>query len=189
MEITGERILAEEEQEILIVGSDAQRFRSPEPTASAAGAPGGASGIAFDYQLPEGWSEAPKSGMRQLNFTFGENGEGECYLTMLQGSAGGLEANVNRWRGQMGLEPVGPDEIAALPKKKLFGLEATFISLDGDFLSGFGSPEPQKDYRLLGVIVWIEQIGSIFVKLTGPRDVVEANAEDFDALCASIRPR
>lgn len=180
MEITGERPLAVEYQEILIVESSAERFR-------AQGASDGAGDISFDYDLPEGWAEVPRSSMRMLNFAFGENGEGECYLAILAGDSGGLEANVNRWRGQMGLEPAGADEIASLPTKKLFGRDAVFISLDGDF-RGFGAPEPQKDYRMLGLIMWNDELGGVFAKMTGPRELVKAHAEKFDAFCGSVRP-
>ena len=95
-----------------------------------------------------------------------------------------MAANVNRWRGQMGLEDLDEAAVEALPKKPLFGYEATFLSLDGDF-AGMGQ-EGKADYRLLGLILTAGD-GALFVKMTGPRDLVAANAEQFDAFCQSLR--
>ncbi|MFN0075834.1 MAG: hypothetical protein ACKVY0_05115, partial [Prosthecobacter sp.] len=72
------------------------------------------------WTIPEGWSEfatPDPSGMRILDLRFGPNQEGECYISLMPGPAGGLEANVNRWRTQMGQTPYTADEIAKLAKK------------------------------------------------------------------------
>src|SRR4051812_7037713 len=56
------------------------------------------------WDTPEGWKEVPAdaasgmAGMRLINLAFGPNGEGECYLSAMPGAAGGLGANINRWR-------------------------------------------------------------------------------------------
>jgi len=129
--------------------------------------------------------EQPTTMMRDINLVFGENGEGECYLAKLPGAGGGLVANVNRWRGQMGADPLTPDQVAELPKKPLFGQPATFVSVDGDFSPGMGSTEVREDYRLLGLIL-SSDAGAVFVKMTGPRELVVANEEKFDRFVASI---
>lgn len=141
------------------------------------------------WTIPEGWTEsasADPSGMRAVDLRFGPNQEGECYISLMPGPAGGLEANVNRWRTQMGQPPYTPEEIAQLGKKPFFNREATFVAFDGDFKS-FGAERPLTGYRLLGLIHSAEQ-ATIFVKLTGPKALVEANAAAFDAFCQSIRP-
>lgn len=141
------------------------------------------------WTVPEGWSESatPDSmGMRLLDLRFGPNQEGECYISLMPGPAGGLEANVNRWRTQMGQTPYTAEEIAALPKKPFFNRDATFVAFDGDF-KGFGAEAAKTGYRLLGLIHSAEQ-ATIFVKLTGPKALVEQNAAAFDAFCQSIKP-
>jgi len=65
----------------------------------------GQSDPSFTYDLPRGWSEQPKTNLRLANFRVAGNEAAECYLTMLPGAAGGVLANVNRWRRQMGLGP------------------------------------------------------------------------------------
>jgi len=141
------------------------------------------------WTVPEGWSESATPdpmGMRLLDLRFGPNQEGECYISLMPGPAGGLEANVNRWRTQMGQTPYTPDEITKLPKKPFFNRDATFVAFDGDF-KGFGAEAAKTGYRMLGIIHSADQ-ATIFVKLTGPKALVEQNAVAFDAFCQSIKP-
>ena len=141
------------------------------------------------WTVPAGWTESATPdpmGMRLLDLRFGPSQEGECYISLMPGPAGGLEANVNRWRTQMGQTPYTADEIAKLPKKPFFNRDATFVAFDGDF-KGFGATAPKTGYRMLGLIHSAEQ-ATIFVKLTGPKALVEQNAAAFDAFCQSIKP-
>ncbi|HRX57122.1 MAG TPA: hypothetical protein P5016_21620, partial [Verrucomicrobiales bacterium] len=131
-----------------------------------------------------GWTEIPGVMMRDANFTFGENGEGECYVSRLSGDGGGLEANVNRWRKQMGLNPATPEEIASLPHRETLGRESVFVQLDGDY-SAVGAASAKKDQRLLGLIVIVEG-GGLFVKMIGPKALVEQNSAQFDSFCESL---
>jgi len=141
------------------------------------------------WTVPEGWSESTTPdpmGMRLLDLRFGPNQEGECYISLMPGPAGGLEANVNRWRTQMGQPPYTADEIAKLPTKPFFNRDATYVAFDGDF-KGFGAEAAKTGYRMLGLIHSADQ-ATIFVKLTGPKALVEQNAAAFDAFSQSIKP-
>jgi hypothetical protein len=141
------------------------------------------------WTVPAGWSESATPdpmGMRLLDLRFGPSQEGECYISLMPGPAGGLEANVNRWRTQMGQTPYTADEIAKLPKKPFFNRDASFVAFDGDF-KGFGAEAAKTGYRMLGLIHSAEQ-ATIFVKLTGPKALVEQNAAAFDTFCQSIKP-
>ena len=181
------RQLAKEEQELKIVETTAERFRysaqatSQQDDSHSHGSEGGPRLV---HDIPEGWQEKPGAMMRDINLTFGENGEGECYLSRLPGAGGGLVPNVNRWRKQMGAAELSAEEVAALPKKKLFGQPATFVQVDGDF-GGMSGTEGKKDYRLLGMILSSDN-GAVFVKMVGPRKLVEANQKKFDEFVASI---
>ncbi|MDB4617249.1 hypothetical protein OAK81_01370 [Verrucomicrobiales bacterium] len=167
----------------VLAKSDTERFRMSEkkPQAQRPATPGAPRLI---WDLPEGWKEVETTQMRDANLRFGENDEGECYLTKLSGGGGGLVANVNRWRGQMGLPDAKPEEINALPKKPLFGTDATYIDLEGDF-GGMGGGEAKKDYKMLGLVL-TAQGGAVFVKMTGPKTLVDANTAKFDAFCQSL---
>lgn len=78
------------------------RVRVPKedaPAVAAPAAPDAASALHWD--APKGWKELPGSGMRLA--TIVPPGGGEVSVTALPGDVGGELANVNRWRGQIGL--------------------------------------------------------------------------------------
>lgn len=64
------------------------------------------------WTTPAGWVQVPPSEMRVGSFKItGANGkQAEVSIVPLQGMAGGDFANVNRWRGQVGL-PLAPDDV------------------------------------------------------------------------------
>jgi len=135
---------------------------------------------------PEGWKELPGSAMRLIDRRFGPADEGECYVSFMSGDGGGLDANLNRWRTQMGLAPFTAEEIGKLEKRPFVGRDAVLAAFDGDF-KGVGAAEAKKGYRLVGIIHQAPQV-TIFVKMIGPKALVEANMPAFDKFCASIRP-
>lgn len=180
-----ERPLSESEKNFRIVETSMDRFRySSQPSANSAEASGGAA-TGLVYDTPAGWTEKPGSMMRDINFTFGPNGEGECYVARLPGAGGGLAANVNRWRGQMAATPLTEEEVAALPTRPLFGQPARFVSVDGSFSPGMGSDKAFPDYRLMGLIL-AGEAGAVFVKMTGPKALVEQNSAAFDQFVTSL---
>jgi hypothetical protein len=72
-------------------------------TAQAPASPG------FTVDLPAGWTEKPGSGMRKVSYSI-EGTAIDFYLISL--SMGDVPSNVNRWRGQVGLSPASPEDIA-----------------------------------------------------------------------------
>ena len=146
----------------------------------------------YTWEAPEGWREAESTMMRKANFVVGSEGEAECYLTVLSGDGGGIPLNVNRWRGQMGLEALTEEQIAALPTIPMVDTQAVFIEAGGTF-GAMGddvhvtSAEQKKDYVLQGAICLIED-QALFVKMTGPAATVNAEKDHFLAFCRSIRP-
>jgi hypothetical protein len=99
-----------------------------------------------------------------------------------------LSANINRWRTQMGLGALSDEEIGKLPRKPLMGSESYFVSADGAFQGMGDAASAKKDYRLLGLIQAAPEL-TIFIKMTGPKALVEANQAAFDAFCASVQFR
>ncbi|MDB6071083.1 MAG: hypothetical protein JWL81_2254 [Verrucomicrobiales bacterium] len=142
------------------------------------------------WTTPEGWNFLPATEFRHLNFDFGPGREGEAYLTLLpMQSGGGVLENLNRWRKQMGQEPLTEAALAALPTKPVFGRPAPFMDISGTFSGGSGPmmapAAPKPGYRMLGVI--FEAPGILFtLKMTGPEALVAANAAKFDAFAQSI---
>lgn len=179
VEITVSRAWTETDEAVRLDLTTAQRFMIEEERS-----PSAAPANPFRWTTPEGWQEQPSTRMRAVNLTFGPEGEGECYLTALPGGGGGLAANVNRWRRQMGLDELEEEAIAALPTQSLLGAPATFVDFEGTF-TPMGADEPLPGYRLLGLIQ--EHSGFMFfVKMTGPAELVAENESAFEAFCASL---
>ena len=164
--------------------SMAQRFGFVAPqTGNMAGAAQD-HGPDYTFELPYGWSELPPSQFRQVNFRVAGNDDVQCYLTVLAGDAGGLAANVNRWRGQMKLDHLDEAALAALPKGELLGNEATVFDAIGTFagMSGEGSAE---DSRMIGLLAFTGA-ESLFFKIVGPETVVAAQQASFEDLARSL---
>jgi hypothetical protein len=185
-----ERSLSDSEKSFKLAESSTERFRYQ--TTPAAGSAGSAAGTGENeggprliYDTPAGWVEKPGSTMRDINFTIGENAEAECYVARLPGAGGGLLANVNRWRSQMGAEPLTEEQVAALPTKPLFGQQASFVAVDGSYTPGMGTTDTFENYRLLGLIL-SSDAGAVFVKMTGPKDLLSKNEAAFDQFTQSI---
>ncbi|MBL8856979.1 MAG: hypothetical protein JNL28_00525 [Planctomycetes bacterium] len=138
----------------------------------------------FKWTTPKGWTELAPATMRVANFKPAGDERAECYVTMLAGDAGGLTANINRWRGQLSLGPLSAAAIEALPRATLFGSQATLVEWQGKW-QGMSGAEARDDWALTGLLL-IEPAGSLFVKMTGPSATVAAEREAFLAFAASF---
>jgi hypothetical protein len=145
-------------------------------------APAAPGATQFEWTTPEGWQEMPPTQMRQANFRLERDPKVECYLSEVQG---GIAANVMRWRKQMGLEPISPAAVAALPKEAFLGQGGILVDLEGAF-AGMGQGEPRPGYRMLGLL--IEEPGrTVTLKMTGPAATVAEEKERFLGLAKSFR--
>jgi len=149
------------------------------------GAGHGAPATPFSWALPDGWEERAPNSIRIANFGIEADPAAECYLASLPGAAGGLVANVNRWREQMGLQAMPEVDIRAMPQKKMLGRNATFIDIEGEF-TGMGGGGTTAGYRMLGFLLELPQV-SLFLKMTGPAATLEHERENFMALAASLQ--
>ena len=140
------------------------------------------------WKSPEGWQAKPTTQMRLIDFSFGPQGEGECYLSALPGAAGGLSANLNRWRSQMGASALSDEQIEKLPRKNFLGAAAHFMEVEGDFRGMGDAANSRKGYKLIGLIHQAPEL-TLFIKMTGPKALVEANAAAFEQFCQSVQFR
>lgn len=84
----------------------------------------------FTAQRPETWTEKPGSGMRIVSYSI-ENTAIDFYLISL--AMGDVPSNVNRWRGQVGLAPATPEQIASeLRTFQADGHDVNYIALYND---------------------------------------------------------
>lgn len=137
------------------------------------------------WDLPKGWVELPATQMRLANFRLDGDNDSECYLSLLPGDGGGLAANINRWRSQLGLEAIDAAAAEALPRALFLSEMATLVDLEGSF-SGMGGGEARAGWRMLGLLL-VDTRGSAFFKMTGPSATLATRREEFLALAASLR--
>jgi TPR repeat protein len=113
-----------------------------------------------------------------------EIGEGDAKATLavipLPGEAGGLTANVNRWRSQLALPAADEAAIQKAARSiKVGGVEGRLIDLVG---------EGADARRILGVIA-VRGEQTWFIKLMGPAASVAAQQAAFEAFVTSIKFR
>jgi hypothetical protein len=164
--------------------SDPHSGAEPPPSQPAVGGMGEIDRPGLAWDVPEGWVEKPARPMRVVTLAPQGAAKSECYVSVLTGGAGGVEANVNRWREQMGQPALDAAGIAALEKIPMLGAEAVLVRIGGHY-TGMGEANVA-DAALLGVIC--ERAGStLFVKMTGPAAEVEPQEASFLAFCRSLR--
>ena len=135
------------------------------------------------WQAPEGWVQMPSTPIRVANFRVGDPAHAECYISVLPGTAGGIEANIARWRVQMGqTDRLTPDAVADLPRITVLGRQAPLVEVTGRFAD---SDESGSSDMLLGTVCELEA-QTIFVKMVGAEPTVRAQRDAFIAFCASI---
>jgi hypothetical protein len=129
------------------------------------------------WKTPDGWTEVPPSEMRLASFKVaGANGkQADVSIVPLPGMAGTDDANVNRWRGQVGLSDASSDEL----QKSAETVEAG------------GQPAQLYDIagatgRILGVIQHRDGM-AWFYKMTGDADLVEQQKPAFVEFLKSLK--
>jgi len=147
-------------------------------------APGGTTIAGVTVDVPDSWNDIGPSGMRQAQFRMapveGDQAEGEVNVFYFgPASGGGVEANLDRWIGQVTL-PDGADPTTSVERSTFHanGMPGHVVALNGSYKSGGGRPmggdgEIMPGYRLVGVVIEGPQ-GSVFFKLTGPEATARA---------------
>ena len=121
------------------------------------------------YQTPAGWTEEAPNSVRVASFKINRNGQqADVSIVPLSGMAGGDVANVNRWRGQIGLEPAADDDLRkAAQQIEIAGESAELYDVAGK------NPADGKPTRILGAI---QHRGDVawFFKMTGDDELVKS---------------
>ena len=131
---------------------------------------------AIGYTVPEGWEELPASGIRKANFKVSDdNGSAEITALTFPGDVGGRLANINRWRGQVGLPEATPEDLPAYTEGyEISHHRGLYVRLEGDTQSILGALLPFHDNT------W-------FFKMLGDTDTVLANEAAMKQLLDSIQ--
>jgi hypothetical protein len=131
----------------------------------------------LQYKTPEGWRDGGSNPIAKAIFTVTKRGKtASVRVTELEGAMpGGLLPNVNRWRDMIGLPPIKEADLngAGIRDVRVANVGAKYIDLVG------------KDQRSL--VAWLERDGKTwFFRMQGPREVVDAEKENFEAFLQSV---
>ncbi len=140
----------------------------------------------FNFARPTGWEWVEVApGMRKAQLKIvDQKTKGAAEVVFFSGPMGPVQANVDRWFGQF-QEP--REKISAKTEEVTVGKhKITYASAQGTYLSGMpgGAKSAMKDHALLGAIVVSPQ-GDVFVRMTGPAELVKASTADFKKMMES----
>ena len=143
----------------------------------------------FVFARPPSWSWiTPASPMRKAQLSVpGEEGSVPADVTFFHfgaGQGGSVQANVDRWFKQF-------SNGASDSRTARVGQTAvTFVKAEGTFSSGMpgGPTTPLKDYALRGAILESAK-GDVYVKMTGPKPVVETAEPEFEKMVRQAASR
>ena len=151
-----------------------------------------AGGLTWAWDIPAGFVDAPEVPNQLIaDYRFKGTTEqlpGRMTVSMIPGEAGGVMANVMRWRNQLYLteaKTLGPGDFVS-PPFKAGNLELTIVRLTGQYRG------PYTPTDLLGAIIRVSSVDgkvvqSWFFKLVGDRETVEANTPLFPGIYTSFR--
>jgi hypothetical protein len=132
-----------------------------------------------EWKLPAGWKELTPGTFQRARFLAAESGndKAEATISILAGTGGGDLANVNRWRGQVGLAPITEAELNAT---------ATAVEADGRPARLVDLTGPNGQQRIVAVIA-ARDGETVFYRLSGRPELVAAQKDAFLAFVKSPR--
>ena len=136
-------------------------------------------GSALVWDMPQGWEQGLASSMRLASFHLvNEPGAIDVSIVSLPGGAGGLEANLKRWIGQIGLD-VSEEQLTA------------FMTASKDKIFDFSKLQANADPLTKSMIVAMLDINqsTVFVKMTGTADSIGKHKNEFLNLLGSVRSK
>jgi hypothetical protein len=156
---------------------------APAPADSSAtpSLPDSAPQASLTWTAPAGWQAKPLGTMRVGSFAV-SNDEDDADISVIAfpGEAGGLLANINRWRGQLGLDPLSEGGLAGATTALdgTGGLHFTVVDLVGHTDSAKSGGVGGAPARMLGAIL---SFGgqTYFFKMTGPDRLVASEKPAF----------
>lgn len=152
-------------------------------------------GEKYELTAPANWIvKQPKSNIIEFEFEVpvAEGDEIPGRVTVM-GAGGGIDANVDRWKGQFKAPAEGEVkaerkdlEIAGQPVH-IVDIKGTYMDKPGPFVPGPGTERP--DYRMLGAIITTKDAGQYFVKLYGPAKTIGAAEPSFKKMIEGMQAK
>ncbi|MBK8476645.1 MAG: hypothetical protein IPL39_10090 [Opitutaceae bacterium] len=145
-------------------------------------APGSVSD-SLTWAAPDHWAAKPLGAMRRGSFApKNAAGEADCSIFVFPASSNPLRANLDRWRGQIGLARLTDEQFAtAVTTLDSDGLSFATVDLLGK------QPGVDQATRVLGAVLYRGE-EAWFFKLTGPDAAVAAEKASFLDFLRTVRP-
>jgi hypothetical protein len=148
------------------------------------------------YSAPAGWTPvATTSSMRVAQFTLprgaGDAADAELVVYYFGGSGGSVDANIDRWLGQLQQPDGRPSKaVATRETRTVSGLSISLVDVEGTYVAevtpGSAARHNNPGYRLRAAVVQTPG-GPYFIKLTGPAKTVGAQGQAFDRFVSSLK--
>ena len=130
------------------------------------------------WTKPESWKQDEKPrAMRELTFFAGDEAPAEIIVSRMGGNFGGLLANINRWRQQVGLGPVDSEKDQPSTRMQLDNGAAAVFDMSGTGANG----------KRQIVVMTARNDGVWFFKILGPSGTVEKQKPAFDEFLKSVK--
>jgi hypothetical protein len=147
-------------------------------------------------KAPDQWVvEQPTSSMRTAQYSLpraeGDNEDGSLVIYYFgQGQGGSVQANLDRWTGQME-QPGGANskDLARTEKITVGELSVTLLDVSGTYTAemapGSGTRHNKENFRLRAAVVETPR-GPYFFKLVGPAKTIARWEQEFNSFVRSV---
>ena len=167
---------------------------SPAPVKAPASAP-----IAFGNlsgTRPATWvEEKPSSAMRKaqlrLPHVTGDSEDATLTVYHFGPMAGTVDANLDRWLGQMAQADGKPSrEVARIERGEANGMKQTLLDVAGRYVAeampGGGEKMDKPGWRMVAAVIEAKE-GAFYVKVIGPEKTLAAHLAGIRAFLASLK--
>ncbi len=134
------------------------------------------------WVTPKEWRSQSKTPMRLASFTIDDLSKQDIDISIssFPGDVGSLLANVNRWRGQLGLTSIKGQELHKVSVLRKFGkTPMTFVRLAS-------IPDNKSTEKLMMVAIYKHANNTYFFKMIGKKEVISKQESTFIKFLESI---
>lgn len=148
------------------------------------------------FTAPATWKSVPtSSSMRVAQYSLpraaGDAADAELVVYYFGGSGGTVEANIERWVGQMQQPDGRPSSaVAKRQSRTVNGMKVTLVDVPGTYVAEVMPGSPQRhnspNFHLRAAVIETAN-GPYFIKLTGPAKTIAASEKQFEAFLGSVK--
>jgi hypothetical protein len=148
------------------------------------------------FSAPAGWKAvSTSSSMRVAQFAVpraaGDAADAELVVYYFGGSGGSVDANIERWLGQMQQPDGRPSSaVAKRESRTIHGLKVALVDVSGTYIAEITPGATQRhnspNFRLRAAVIDTPN-GPYFIKLTGAAKTIAASEKAFEAFLASLK--